>query len=451
MDNFRDKVAGSWFGMAVGDAMGTGVRGLKPQTIAQCFKRDVGYKDVRPFIGKGVKGYRTQGLYGSLTQSALVVCDTLLQSRKADVDAIAKSLAHLATGGKEGGFGVFRHCRSSFRRTIEEFPVRPDLRRAGQRTDFCDYAAMSVPIALYFHDKKSAMMRACMEVGLLMSGHPWEAIGMALNGLLIARFLAEDSADVDPVGLGPEQILAAAAEFCVEAEELFKQTQAGLWEGLGDKGPALSRAFMGLGENFGKMDAVARMEWICKNASSYYRTPVNHASQGYVLTLLPLAVLMVSQPERGFASTLSDATNQGREADKLGVLVGAWAGALYGFSRIPADLKTGLVNAREIRIRGEALANRKGARGAKDLFAMESGLSHKENEDARKFDSGKTHKQARKAGKPMAIISAEDAVESLVPSREDSLGWRKYQRDKSRNKRDRRRNLGPKDDDFSEG
>ena len=103
MDDFRDKVVGSWFGMAVGDAMGTGVRGLKPQTIAQCFKRDAGYKDVRPFIGKGVKRYRTQGLYGSLTQSALVVCDTLLKSRKADVDAIAKSLAHLATGGKSRG------------------------------------------------------------------------------------------------------------------------------------------------------------------------------------------------------------------------------------------------------------------------------------------------------------------------------------------------------------
>ena len=449
MDNFRDKVVGSWFGMAVGDAMGSGVRGLKPQTIAQCFKETEGYKDVRPFIGKGIKQYRTQGLYGSLTQSALVVCDTLLQSRKVDLDAISQALLHLATGGRESEFGVFRHCRSSLRRTIEEIPSRTDPRFASQHTDFCDYVAMSVPIALYFHDQKSAMMKACMEVGLLMSKHPWEAIGMALNGFLTARFLAEGSDNLDSKSLAPEKILSEAIDFCVEAEDLFKHMQAGLWNDLGDKGPALSRTFMGLGKNFSKMDEVSRMQWICENASTYYRTPVTHPSQGYILTLLPLALSMVLKPERDFATTLADAMNQGREADKLCVLAGAWAGALYGYSRIPVFLQTGLVNAREIRLRGEALANRKASKGAKVLYEMESALTSKEYEDSRKFVSKKINKQAQKPVKPMGLMSEEDGVESLIPSKEDAFAWRKYQRDKSRNKRGRRRNIGSKDIDFS--
>ena len=75
MKNFQDKVVGCFFGMAVGDAMGTGVRGLKREAVTQCFKRMDDYKDVRPFLGKGIKQYRMQGLYSSQTQSALVVTD----------------------------------------------------------------------------------------------------------------------------------------------------------------------------------------------------------------------------------------------------------------------------------------------------------------------------------------------------------------------------------------
>ena len=82
MTDIHDKVLGSWLGMAVGEAMGAAVRGMKPATIKQYFNSMDSYKEVRPFIGKGVKNYRMQGLYGTQTQTALVLCDLFLSKKK---------------------------------------------------------------------------------------------------------------------------------------------------------------------------------------------------------------------------------------------------------------------------------------------------------------------------------------------------------------------------------
>ena len=55
MDNLKDKVIGSWYGMAVGDAIGVSAKNMKPETVRQFFGSMDSFKDVRPLIGKGVK------------------------------------------------------------------------------------------------------------------------------------------------------------------------------------------------------------------------------------------------------------------------------------------------------------------------------------------------------------------------------------------------------------
>ena len=82
MDDFRKKIIGSWFGMAVGDAVGRPAKGLKPAAIRQIFGAMDGFKDVRSIMGKGIKDYRMQGLYGAPTQCALAVGDALLKNKK---------------------------------------------------------------------------------------------------------------------------------------------------------------------------------------------------------------------------------------------------------------------------------------------------------------------------------------------------------------------------------
>ncbi|MBT7521014.1 MAG: hypothetical protein HN646_01945, partial [Nitrospina sp.] len=74
----KDKVVGSYYGMAVGNAMGMSVKSLKPETILQLFGPINEFKDVSSFIGKGIKHFKMRGLYGCQTQSALVIGDCLL-------------------------------------------------------------------------------------------------------------------------------------------------------------------------------------------------------------------------------------------------------------------------------------------------------------------------------------------------------------------------------------
>ena len=53
-----DKVMGCFLGMAVGDAMGRSVNGLKPEAIGQIFGAVEDYKDVKKVVGKGIKRNR---------------------------------------------------------------------------------------------------------------------------------------------------------------------------------------------------------------------------------------------------------------------------------------------------------------------------------------------------------------------------------------------------------
>ena len=108
MDSDSDKVIGSFLGMAVGDAMGRAVNGLKPEAIRQIFGEIEDYKDVRNIIGKGIKRYRMQGLYGAPTQCALAVCDGVLTNKKKFLDETVLNFQNLSQGGAENYFGVFR-------------------------------------------------------------------------------------------------------------------------------------------------------------------------------------------------------------------------------------------------------------------------------------------------------------------------------------------------------
>ena len=139
--------------MAVGDAMGSAVRGLKPETIAQCFRQMDGFKDVKPFIGKGVKHYKMQGLYGAQTQNALVICDTLLKHKNLDLDEMAARFQALTLGGPEGYFGVYRRPEACFRKTVSSFSSPDDPSGADRGPSTGAYLATAIPIALYYHNR----------------------------------------------------------------------------------------------------------------------------------------------------------------------------------------------------------------------------------------------------------------------------------------------------------
>jgi ADP-ribosyl-[dinitrogen reductase] hydrolase len=427
----RDKVVGSWFGMAVGDAMGRAAKGLKPSAIRQIFGAMDDFKDVRPILGKGIKNYRMKGLYGAPTQCALAVGDALLDNKKQFLQGSVKNFQELAKAGPEGYFGIYRNHSSCLWRAVDLLDDLEEGQVSEQNSSTSLFTTFALPLALYQGKWSKTLARQCFDACLLMSRNRIEVVGTVLTGFLVTRFLA----------LSPEEIIQASGDILREAEEVCQQAEAEYLQRfpeseVGKEANALSGALKGFSDKSGDPDF---LQWLCEYANTFTKLDMRHPSQGFVLTLLPLALHCVLLPPKpDFASTLTHCLSHGRETEILGALVGALAGALYGFDQIPATWKTGLVNAKEIRLRAEAISARRGKKEQKDLFNMESALTAKEFEEGKRCQTKETKKSSRMQVKSEDIWDEE---ESSVPSKEDRSEWRKFQKEKTKSKRDRRKNI----------
>ena len=438
MEEFRKKIIGSWFGMAVGDAMGRPAKGLKPAAIRQIFGAMDGFKDVRSIMGKGIKDYRMQGLYGAPTQCALAVGDALLKNKKKFLEESAKNFQRLAKSGPESYFGTYRNHSSCLWRAIDLLDDWEEEKASEQNSSTSLFVNLAVPLALFNSKWSKTLARQCFDACLLMSRNRFAVVGTVLNGFLVTRFLAVHPEE-NP--LAPVDILQEAIAICRQAEEEYQQRFPSSEDGGLKGADAMSGALNGLVQKFHEPDV---LQWLCEYSNSFTKPEILHPSQGFVMSLLPLALYCVLQPsEPNFASTLKDSLSHGRETEMLGALVGAWAGALYGFDNIPTSLKSGLVNAKEIRLRAEALLVRRGKKDQKDLFNMEAGLTTKE------FEEGKRN-LPKGVKKGIQLKSSdlwdEEEEESSVPSKEDRAKWRHFQKEKTKSKRDRRKNIPSMDD-----
>jgi len=433
MNDIRDKVIGSFFGMAVGDAMGRPAKGLKSVAVSQIFGVMDDFKDVRPIMGKGIKNYRMQGLYGAPTQCALAVCDALLESKKQFLQKTAKNFRELAKAGPEGYFGTYRNHSSCLWRAVD---LLEDEQVSEQNSSTSLFINLAAPLALFQGKWSKTLARQCFDVCLLMSQNRYEVVGTVLTGFLVARFLA----------LHPEEKPLVPLEILHEAEEISRQAETEYQHrfpenaGVAD---AMSGVLRGLAERFHEPDV---LQWLCEYSNAFTKTEIRHPSQGFVMNLLPLALYCVLHPpEQNYSSTLTLSLSHGRETEMLGTLVGAWAGALYGFENIPSSWKSGLVNAKEIRLRAEALSIRRIKKEQKDLFDMEAGLTAKEFEEGKRSLPKGTKKGVQLKATDLWDEDEED--DSSIPSKEDRAQWRQFQKEKTKSKRDRRKNI-PSFDDF---
>ena len=431
MDSNPEEVMGCFLGMAVGDAMGRAVKGLKPEAIRQIFGTIEDYKDVRNIIGKGTRNYRMQGLYGAPTQCALAVCDGILKNKKKFIEETVYNFKNLSNGGPENYFGAFRSSESHLWKAVnlldDRLLTEPTLLSSATGS----FTSLSVPLALFYKNWSKTLASQCFQLAMVFSSHPLEIVGSVLNGFLVTRFL---SIEGSALAQKRKEILKEAVEVCIQAEMEYESSFK-LFEDewVVKSKNAFSHTLQGLIAQIEKPEKEV-LQWIVENANGYSNREIRYASQGCVLSLMLLALYWILNRESDFS--LSSILRQGRETEKLGALVGAWTGALQGAQAIPENLKTGLVNGREIRLRGDALFHRRMKKNAKVLVDMEMALTNKETEEGKRY----LPKETRKVLKSINIDSWEDD-EDIVPTKEDRAQWRKFQKEKTKAKRDRRKNL----------
>ena len=431
MDSNPEEVMGCFLGMAVGDAMGRAVKGLKPEAIRQIFGTIEDYEDVRNIIGKGTKNYRMQGLYGAPTQFALAACDGILKNKKKFIEETAHNFKNLSNAGPENYYGAFRSSESYLWKAVDLLDDRLLVEPTPLSPATGLFTSLSVPLALFYKNWSKTLASQCFQLAMVFSSHPLEIVGSVLNGFLVTRFLSMKGSELVQKR---KEILQEAVEVCVQAEMEYHSSFNVLEnEWIIKSKNAFSHTLQGLIAQIEKPEKEV-LQWIVENTNGYSNREIRYASQGFVLNLILLALYWILNRENDFS--LASILRQGRETEKLGALVGAWTGALQGAQAIPENLKTGLVNGREIRLRGDALFYRRMNKDAKILIDMEIGLTNKEAEEAKRC----LPKETRKVLKSIKIDFSEDE-EDIVPSKEDRAQWRKFQKEKTKAKRDRRKNL----------
>jgi hypothetical protein len=279
-----------------------------------------------------------------------------------------------------------------------------------------------------------------INIGLMMSRNLCEITGLALTGHLVSRFLLLKPGSEELVHQA-EQVLITAEEFCQKIETQVEKTAPTLWDQTPEsKRGLLKQTLKSLRERW-SFGCDELLNWICQNASDRHKIKITSPAQCYVLTLLPLCLLLVLREGREFDSTLTTGLNMGKEADKIGALVGALAGAIYGWQEIPEPWRSGLVNIKEILIRGEGLFSGRFPKAAKDLYEMELGLTTKEFDVGRKYFSKTPVNFFRPTPRPKLSWEDGDNKKPTIPEKSDALNWRRFEKDKSRAKKDRRKYL----------
>ena len=439
MSVLKDKVLGSYYGMALGDAIGLSAKSLKPETIRQLFGSIDGFKDVSPFIGKGIKHFKMKGLYGYQTQSALIISDSLLKSKRIDPSKISQLLLKMTTNGPEYYFGTFRRPGKGFFESVshltEESPRIPEHNIAD-----ATFLSMGIPAGLLHRERPELGINLNIDIGLMMSRNLCEITGLALTGYLASKLLKLEPENNKDTLNQAEIILKDAEIFCQKIETRFREAAPNLWDTTPESEYGMLEQTIKMLREKWDTDFNQLLDCVCNNASKQLKTKITNPAQGYVLSLIPLCLIIVLRDYCGFESTLTNALNMGKEADKTGVLVGAWAGAIYGWHGIPEPWRSGLVNGKEIRIRGESLFSNSLPKKAKDIYEMELGLTLKEFELGKKYFQ-KATKFTRPTPRPKLSWEDENTNKLNIPEKSDAVNWRKFEKDKSRNKKNRRKHL----------
>ena len=106
--------------------------------------------------------------------------------------------------------------------------------------------------------------------------------------------------------------------------------------------------------------ASTQRDWGQAVRSILSRNLANESSEdvtasGYVIEMLHAALWSVNN-SKDFKSATLKAVNLGDDANTVGAIAGQIAGAIYGYSSIPKDLKTGLINERELYVTSQLIA-----------------------------------------------------------------------------------------------
>ncbi len=303
--SLSDSFRGSLLGTAIGDALGRPLKGWSTARMAREHGR------VREMLG------HPRGRYTEDTETMIVVAEWLLEEQALDGESLARRLRDRYDPDRDYG----RTTTDVMRRLRAGESSETAGEHAFPRGSFGNGAAARIaPCALCFHREPEALARVVETSALVTHSHPLGVAGALAQARLIALVVESAGEPLDPPSLVVDLRSAATS---IE----FRHKLRAVEECLARRAPP----------------HVVRD-----------RLGANATALGSVPTAL---FCFLSHPE-SFEVAVGFAVNLGGEADSIGAMTGAIAGARHGASAIPERWKEALERGQRGRACIEMLAER---------------------------------------------------------------------------------------------
>jgi ADP-ribosylglycohydrolase len=437
MDN-KERYRGAMLGLAVGDAIGCPVEGLKAGHIQQLYGRIEGYVDPAVKWKKSPHRWRISGLYSDDTQQALALADSLVKCRGFSAEHFAKILVDMTRAIWTGGrFGAHRGTGGNFRASVQALMEGADPAESGQPSAGIGAMMRVAPCGLYFAGEEDAILRSAIEQSLVTHRDPRSLVMAALVAHAISRSVTgawDGSKQEDRVN----DILEAAeeAERLVEKDYLHRIPVVCMDRlGLARSAVSLLPRLLELLEQ-----KMVLKQIVVEANRQFPEHKITEPGQGFVMAA-GLTSLYFALTATNYEEAVLEVVRLGKDTDTMAAIVGSVTGARFGESSIPENWLRGLVNAEQVGLRGEALFEKSfSGLAIKEVVAMEAELTKKEEDERRTFfgeelykKEGSGHLQKRRKGKKCRSLSRKcPAPATAGKSNKSPRGSKRPGRNKTR-------------------
>ncbi|MDI7276969.1 MAG: ADP-ribosylglycohydrolase family protein [Anaerolineae bacterium] len=365
-----ERARGCLLGQAVGDALGAPVEGLSRDRILRHFGELRDYLEPDRALAGPARPH-PPGVYSDDTQQALLIAAVLAEARRFDPELARRRYVDLARPMPGLARGAHRAMGGNFRAALARMADGCSTLQTGVPSAGNGAAMRAAPIGLWYAGDQAGLCRAAIEASLQTHADV-RGISAAVAIAFLAGHLASHAvADT----LEAREALELAAGFTEEAEAVLCNEYGLPYSGAEPRPPRFSASLRVLVPLWGAAlwDVLRTIVIQANRQQPAYPviSPNDSFSCASVVTAIFLAL---SSPS--FEEAVVQAVNLGSDADTVGGLTGALAGARWGAGAIPQRWLDRLANREGLIAHADALVGgTKGSTAPAVLVAVERQLS----------------------------------------------------------------------------
>ena len=322
LHNTKDRIRASIYGLLVGDALGCPVEGCRPEEIVEQFGR------ITKMESPKEKEYRPKGLHSDDGQQAIALCDALLRNDNGVPEEFARILLELyraplpVSAKLSFFFGLHRGHGKNFRATVKALDKGARVTECGQPSSGNGSAMLIAPLAIYFRDAEEEAFLSALIPLVKVKTYEVRGIAAAAAVAVIVRHF---------INHGDSCTSQNRSDFVAFVRKVEVQVSTSDEVNRHVFSAALEAMFNDVEKGIPRPQL---LDFIGERASASADFPV-YPTLGYSVASVVTSIYF-GLFSTDFGSAIEDVIALGGDADTTAAMVGAIAGARFGFSAIPA-------------------------------------------------------------------------------------------------------------------